>query len=287
MRRGAPTALKLLWANKAARFGLLVVIAYVIMAALGPLVLPYKPTLAKPSEVLLPPQSWPPERWLGTDSIGQGILVDIVNGAPFVLLISFLAGLFTTAIGVAVGIIAGFLGKRVDAVLMVITDVLMTIPSFLLTIVIATMFRSSNPLFLAAILSITGWTGLARAVRSQILATRELPYIEVSKVLGLGTRYILFREILPQIAPYVWINLILNMEGAIYAAVGLYVLGLLPFQSYNWGVMINQALAYGAAYGGKAVWYLVFPVFFVTLYMIALIELAYGVDEIVNPRLRK
>ncbi|KUO90274.1 MAG: hypothetical protein AT713_05765 [Caldivirga sp. JCHS_4] len=109
----------------------------------------------------------------------------------------------------------------------------------------------------------------------------------MSRVLGLSGSYILFKEITPKIMPYVWINFILNMEGAVYAAVGLYFLGLLPYQNYNWGALINQALSYGAYFGGRALLILVVPVVFVTLYMVALIELAYGIDEIINPRLRK
>ncbi|MGC9118704.1 MAG: ABC transporter permease [Thermoproteus sp.] len=278
----------ILWRNGPARFGLVVVAAYVIMAAVGPLILPYEPvSFPKPSEILLPPQPWPPSKWLGTDMTGQGILVDIVNGAPFVLEVSFLAGLFTTLIGLAVGIVAGYLGRYVDAVLMWITDTLLTIPSLLLVVIIATMIKTENPLVLAGILSITGWTGLARAVRSQVLAIKNLPYIEAARVLGLGTGYILFREILPPLMPYIWINLILNVEGAIYAAVGLYYLGLLPFKNYDWGAMINFALQLGAVYGTNAVWYLLFPVLFISLYMVALMELAYGIEEIVNPRLRR
>ncbi|MGC8584093.1 MAG: ABC transporter permease [Thermoproteus sp.] len=278
----------LLWRNRPARFGLVVVAAYVVMAAIGPLILPYEPvSFPKPSEILLPPQPWPPSRWLGTDMTGEGILVDIVNGAPFVLEVSFLAGLFTTLIGLAVGVVAGYLGRYVDAVLMWITDTLLTIPSLLLVVIIATMIKTENPLVLAGILSITGWTGLARAVRSQVLAIKNLPYIEAARVLGLGTGYILFREILPPLMPYIWINLILNVEGAIYAAVGLYYLGLLPFKNYDWGAMINFALQLGAVYGTNAVWYLLFPVLFISLYMVALMELAYGIEEIVNPRLRR
>ena len=285
---GVRNALRLIWRNKAARFGLIVVLAYAVMAAVGPILLPYKPvSIPNPSEILLPPQPWPPSRWLGTDMLGQGILVDIVNGAPFVLEVSFLAGLFTTVIGLVVGLVAGYLGRVVDAVLMWITDILMTIPSLLLVVIIATMIKTENPFILAGILSITGWTGLARAVRSQVLALKNMPYIEAAKVLGLRTSYIIFREIMPPLMPYIWINLILNIEGAIYAAVGLYYLGLLPFKNYDWGAMINYALQLGAVYGTNAVWYLVFPVLFISLYMVALMELAYGIEEIVNPRVRR
>ncbi|WP_291999138.1 ABC transporter permease, partial [Caldivirga sp.] len=233
------------------------------------------------------PRLWPPIYWFGTDNVGEPLLVDIVNGAPFVLEVSLLTALYTTVLGLLVGIVAGFSGGYVDAALSFISQVLMTIPSLLLVMIMATMIHTNNPLILSGILSITGWTGLALSVRSQILSMRELPYIEVSRVLGLSGGYILFKEITPKIMPYVWINFILNMEGAVYASVGLYFLGLLPFQNYNWGALISEALGYGAYYGGRALPILIVPVVFVTLYMVALIELAYGIDEVINPRLRK
>ena len=285
--RGIGRTLRMIWSNKAARFGLLVLLFYVLMAAIGPIILPLKPVIASSANVFQPPRLWPPIYWFGTDNVGVPLTVDIVNGAPFVLEVSLLSALYTTVLGLLVGIVAGFKGGYTDAALSFISQVLMTIPSLLLVMIMATMIHTNNPFILAGILSITGWTGLALSVRSQILAMREYPYIEVSRVLGLSGSYILFKEITPKIMPYVWINFILNMEGAVYAAVGLYFLGLLPYQNYNWGALINQALSYGAYFGGRALPILVVPVVFVTLYMVALIELAYGIDEIINPRLRK
>ncbi len=285
--RGIVSVLARIWSNKAARFGLSTLIFYILMATVGPLILPYKPVIASSVNVFQPPRLWPPIYWFGTDNVGEPLLVDIVNGAPFVLEVSLLTALYTTVLGLLVGIVAGFSGGYVDAALSFVSQVLMTIPSLLLVMIMATMIHTNNPLILSGILSITGWTGLALSVRSQILSMRELPYIEVSRVLGLSGGYILFKEITPKIMPYVWINFILNMEGAVYASVGLYFLGLLPFQNYNWGALISEALGYGAYYGGRALPILIVPVVFVTLYMVALIELAYGVDEVINPRLRK
>jgi len=214
-------------------------------------------------------------------------LVDIANEAPFIIEISFLASLYTTLIELVVGLISGYFGGIVDSIIMLFNDALLTIPSLLITVIVAVMVHTTSPLILAGVLSITGWTGLARSVRPQVLASKEYPYIEISKVLGLKWSYVLYKEILPTIVPYVWINLILNMEGSLYAAVGLYYLGLLPFNPTNWGYMISNALSLGAAYGSSAIWYFFFPTLFVVLFMVGLIELAYGIDEVINPRLRR
>ncbi|GGP19577.1 peptide ABC transporter permease [Thermocladium modestius] len=273
--------------NKSAAFGLWVTIFYILLATVIQFVLPLITLRESPINVLRPPRLWPPAYWFGTDYVGQSTLADIIGGAPFILETSFLAGIYTTVIGLIVGLVSGYIGGIADNIIMWINDTLLTLPSLLLVIMIATMIKTTNPLVLAGVLSITGWTGLARAVRSQVLSIKQLPYIEVSKVLGLGWSYIMFKEVMPQLIPFVWINLILNVEGAIYATVGLFYLGLMPYTSNNWGFMISNALSLGAAYGTNAIWYFIFPTLFVTLFMVGLIELAYGIDEVVNPRLRK
>lgn len=278
---------RLLTKSKAASFGLWVTIFYILLATVAQLLIPLVTLKESPANVLLPPRLWPPAYWLGTDYVGQSTLADIIGGAPFILETSFLAGIYTTVIGMIVGLVSGYAGGLVDSIVMWINDTLLTLPSLLIVILIATMVKTTNPLVLAGVLSITGWTGLARAVRSQVLSIKQLPYMEVSKVLGLNWSYILFKEIMPQLIPFIWINLILNVESAIYATVGLFYLGLMPFTSNNWGFMISNAISLGAAYGTNALWYFIFPTLFVTLFMVGLIELAYGIDEIVNPRLRR
>ncbi|KUO90273.1 MAG: hypothetical protein AT713_05760 [Caldivirga sp. JCHS_4] len=173
--RGIGRTLRMIWSSKAARFGLLVLLFYILMAAIGPIILPLKPVIASSTNVFQPPRLWPPIYWFGTDNVGVPLTVDIVNGAPFVLEVSLLSALYTTVLGLLVGIVAGFKGGYTDATLSFISQVLMTIPSLLLVMIMATMIHTNNPFILSGILSITGWTGLALSVRSQILAMREYP----------------------------------------------------------------------------------------------------------------
>ncbi|BCU67069.1 peptide ABC transporter permease [Sulfolobales archaeon HS-7] len=280
--------LKLIWVNKKGRVGFLITIFFILLATVGPLVVP-KPdvTTINPKMEFLPPQLNNPYYILGTGPIGDSILGDIVWGAPFILEVSFLAGLFTTLIGIAVGLTAGYLGGTIDTVLMSVNDIVMTMPSLILVLILATSIRSTNPFILAGILSISGWTGLARSIRSQMLLMKQMPYVEVSKVLGLGSGHIIFREVMPNLGSYIGIHFIFNVEGALYAAVGLYFLGVLPVNKFNWGILINNALASGAIYGTRAIWYLLFPSIAVVLFMTGLILFSYGIDEISNPRLRK
>lgn len=196
------------------------------------------------------------------------------------------SGLITTAVGILVGITAGFVGGTTDLLLMGATDVALNIPSLVLTLVVASLIKNADPLTLAGILSLTSWAGLARAVRSQVLSLRSQPHIEILKILGLGRAYAIFREVIPSLGSYIAIHYIFNVEGAVYALVGLYYLGIIPYNPNNWGSMINVALSDGALFGTKAIWFFVSPTLIITIFMSSLILLSYGIDEISNPRLR-
>lgn len=279
--------LKLIWNNGKSRAGLILIIFYVFMGLVGPYFVP-NPAYERinPIDAFKPPDLSNFYYILGTGPVGESILGNIVWGTKEILLISFLAGLFTTLIGLAVGITSGYVGGIADTILMAINDIVMTMPSFVLLLILASTIRSSNPFVIAGILSITGWTGLARATRSQVLLLKSMPYIEMSKILGLGSFHTIFRELVPNLASYIVIHFIFNVEGAVYAAVGLYYLGVLPVNTNNWGFMINQALGMGSLYSGKQIYYLIFPSIAVVLYMVSLILFSYGIDEITNPRLR-
>lgn len=280
--------LKLIWRNRKSRIGLIITVFYILIAIFGQII--FSKTYSLPPSqktIFMPPQLSNFYLIFGTGPFAESILVQIIQGAKSVIEISFLAGLFATLIGIAVGIVAGYVGGVIDNILMGITDIVLTLPSLILIVIIASAFRTSNPIILAGILSITSWAGLARAVRSQVLVIRNSPITEVLKVLGLTRRYIIFREIVPTLGSYIAIHYIFNVESAVYAEVGLYYLGVLPYNPNNWGAMIQQALSYGAALGGKAVFYFLFPTLAIIGFMSGLILLSYGIDEIANPRIRK
>ncbi|AAK42788.1 ABC transporter permease [Saccharolobus solfataricus] len=280
--------LRLLWDNKKSRVGLIITVFYILIAIFGQIIFPKTYSLPpSPTTIFMPPQLSNFYLIFGTGPFAESILVQIIQGAKSVIEISFLAGLFATLIGIVVGIIAGYLGGIIDNILMGITDIILTLPSLILIIIIVSAFKTSNPIFLSLILSITSWAGLARAVRSQVLVIRNSPAVEVLRVLGLSRKYIIFREVVPTLGSYIAIHYIFNVEAAVYAEVGLYYLGVLPYNPNNWGAMIQQALSYGAAAGGKAIYYLAFPTIVVAGFMSGLILLSYGIDEISNPRIRR
>ncbi len=279
---------KILVRNKKALAGFIIKLGYIVMAVIGPHLVPYPKNYTCP--IYLPPTlfKWPPslEHPLGCDYFGADIWSEIVWGAPSILQIAFTAGFITTIVGITVGMVAGFLGGKVDAGLMTVTDIVMVIPGLPLLIVLSTVIRSTNPFVIGAILSITAWAGLARSIRSQVLSLRNREFIEAAKALGLPTRHIVFREIMPNIMSYIAINFIFATTGAIYSSVGLYFLGMLPFSTVNWGIMLNWAYTQGALSSLSTIHYLLAPIVAIVGFQTGLILFSYAIDEMFNPRLR-
>lgn len=274
----------IIYRNRKSRVGLLILLIYLFMATIGPKLI-YLDPVGNPAEIYVPPSLKHP---LGTDYAGRDILAQIVHGSTAVLTISFLAALITVAISTTIGIVSGFKAGITDSILMSLTDIVMTIPGLPLMIVIAAYVRATSPIVVALILSVTAWAGLARAIRSQVLSIRENAYIESAKALGLSTFHTVFFEIMPNLMSYIVISFIFAMIGALFASVGLYFLGILPFTSVNWGVMLNMAYTLGGAlFSSKTVHYLLAPMIAIMVLQIALIQFSYAVDEIFNPRLRK
>jgi peptide/nickel transport system permease protein len=169
-----------------------------------------------------------------------------------------------------------------------IADFVLTIPSFPLLIVLTTTINLGSWWKMALALGLIGWGGLARAVRSQTLSLRERGFIEAARGLGLSTRHIVARELLPNVAPYIATTLLLAFTGYIYAQVGLYFLGVLPLDTSNWGVMLNNAVFQsGALISPDALPYLLAPLGAILLLTLGVVLIVDALEEIFNPRLRE
>ena len=144
---------------------------------------------------------------LGTDYEGNDVWAQVLRGGIDVVVVGFLSALISTFIAVAMGALSAFLGGRVDWVITGITDVVLTIPQLPLFIVLAGLFSLSSTWELAIIIGALSWPYLLRAVRSQVLSLRERDYVEAAEALDLGTRHIIFREMLPNMMSYIVIEL--------------------------------------------------------------------------------
>ena len=271
-----------IWRNKMSRVGLIILTVFLAMAILGPMFLE-----APRADYLHRLQGPSAEHWLGTDYAGKDTLVQLVLGAKDVLLVAFFAGVISVTIARVVGIVSGLLGGKVDAFLSLITNVVVTIPSFPITMVLSMIISISNPFMFGLVLSIQSWAGLAKAIRSQVLIIKNKEFIEASRILGISTFNIIVNDVVPNIISYIAVNFISMMKQAIMAAVGLMYLGLVPFQGNHWGMMIQLALTVsGAMMGSGAIVYFLSPVVCIILFQLGCYLFATGLDDALNPRLR-
>lgn len=232
---------------------------------------------------------WGPPRaghWLGTDMAGKDTLKQIVLGGQTVVFVGFLAAAITTVIAVVVGSLAAYIRGRFDNFMLQLTDIVMTVPQIVLLAVLGAFFSLDSPIYLALIIGGLTWPVLMRSIRAQALSLKEREFVEAAKLLDLGTTRVVFGEIVPNMASYILINFIIAVTNAIYALVGLYVLGLAPLAGANWGIMINNAWIGGAMFLPAAMPYILAPIAMIALLQLGLIMLTRSLEEILNPRLR-
>ena len=283
-RRPAFTAFRRAVLRKPARIiGFAIIVFFILLAVCGPWF--YGSLAVDPNAIYAPPSA---DHWLGTDFAGSDVFQEVVVGARYVLSTAALAALFTSALGITVGLVAGYHRGFVDSALMRVTDFVLTIPGLPLLIILSTVWSFGSPWQMGLVLGLTGWGGVARAVRSQALTLRERGFLEAARGLGLPSRHIIVKELLPNIAPYVAMHLLLSVIGFIGAEVGLFFLGLVPFSSTNWGVMLNQAVFSGGAMNSPdALVYLLSPLMCILLLTLGIVLFLDAVDELFNPRLRE
>jgi peptide/nickel transport system permease protein len=280
--RGVADFIKLMAHNRVGFVGFIIVIFYFAVAFLGPLVIPVDQE-TKVDRIFEPP-SW--QHPLGMDHQGRDVFSQVVNGGREILLTALLTAVLSTVIGITLGALSAVVGGGIDGFLVMLADIFMAIPRFPLLIVLAGFIQVSSMVLLALILAALGWMGLYRAVRAQVLSLRERDYVEAAVTLDLGTWHIIFKEILPNMMSYIAISFAFAMTAAIYQQTGLILLGLVPFSSHNWGVMINIAWTRGAIFYRDAAMYILAPVFSIAVFQLAMVWMTRSLEEVFNPRLR-
>ena len=271
---------KLVFENKQAFAGMLIMLFFLFMLIVLTNVFPYDPT-PNPYQILAKP-SW--EHPLGTDELGRDLFRRIIAGSRSVLTIAFLTGLFTVAIGVVLGMLSGLVGGWIDRIIMLVTNLFMTVPTFPIMLVLAQVTTITNTVIFSLLLSVFSWSGLCRAVRSQIVSVKERDFIQICKVMNLSKAHIIFKELFPNIASYVIVNFIMIMRNAITASVGIMMLGVVAYDHTNWGAILNSAQVYIMNPNAVLLW--LSPVLFIVLFQTGVILLANGLDVVLNPRLR-
>jgi peptide/nickel transport system permease protein len=227
---------------------------------------------------------------LGTDNFGRDVMTELVSATGTSLLIGLVAGLIATTIGLVLGLMAGYIGGIVDDVVMFFTNIFTVIPTFVLLILISYSIgqEKRGAVTIAVVIGFTAWVWTARAVRAQVISLRNRDHVNLSKLSGHPIALIILTDILPYIASYVIMALILQISSAILAEAGLSILGLGPKTSEvpTLGLMMNWAMIYMAPTLGK--WWAYFPVIVViALVSFSLNLMNTGLDQVYNPALRE
>ena len=274
--------LRLLSKRPSGLIGFIGIVFFLVLAFIAPIFVPNQ-ELADVNSIYQAPSL---EHFLGTDNSGRDVLNQIVQGGREIISVALVTAFLTTLIATTLGAVSAIVGGKVDAVLVAIADIVLTIPYLIVLIVISALARPTNFLALAIVLSLLGWAGLMRQVRAQVLTLKERDYVEAARSLDLGLFHIVFREILPNMRSYIVIHFVLAMTGAIYAQVALIVLGLVPFSGKNWALMLYFANSQGAFYFRDAFWYVFSPIFAIILLQLSLVLFVNALEDIFNPRLR-
>jgi peptide/nickel transport system permease protein len=261
-----------------------IIVIFTVMAIIGPYLYP-KNLPINPNNIYAGPSLAHP---LGTDYEGTDVLALLITGSRYVLVAAALASVITLGIGTVAGLAAGYYPRGTGSAIMRVTDFVLAVPGFPVLIVLATIWQFGSPLEMGLVMGVFGWGGIARAVRAQTLSLRERGFVEAARGLGLSGRRIIFTELLPNIAPYIGMNLMLAITAFIYTEVGLFFIGVVAYSSSNWGVMLNQAVFQnGGLTSTRGLSYLLSPLICILLITISLVTLANVVDEFFNPRLRR
>ncbi|KQL49802.1 diguanylate cyclase [Brevibacillus choshinensis] len=273
--------------NKLAMVGFTLIILMVLMALIGPHLVPYS---YSDQSLLIANQEISGEHWFGTDELGRDMFSRTWYGARISLVIGVTAALIDLVIGVTVGGIAGYMagrgkrGDRIDTIIMRLIEVLYGLP-YLLVVIMLMVVMEPGILTIIIALSATGWTGMARLVRGQILQLKNQEFIMAAQVLGAKFPRILLRHLIPNTIGVIIVNLTFTIPSAIFAESFLSFLGLgVQAPIASWGTMTNDAL--GVILTGDW-WRLFFPALMISLTMFAFNVFGDGLQDALDPRIRE
>lgn len=272
-----------IWKSPKGKIGLVIIVAVALVAILADYVAPFNPyDIDSRDRRQLPPSR---EHLLGTDGSGIDLLSAVIHGARVSLTVGLSTAILICVVGALLGVASGYLGGLVDTLTMRFADILFTIPSLPLMIILAAYLGTSfwNIIMIFVLL---GWAGLARLVRAQVLSLRERPYVEAAIVAGAKPWRVMVYHVLPGVSSLIIINGVLMAAGLMLAEAGLSFLGFGDPRAISWGKLLAQAQE-GSAMPRGSWWWVVFPgvALFITALGFMLVGLA--MEEAMNPYLNR
>ncbi|MGX6444712.1 nickel transporter permease [Neobacillus sp. K501] len=266
--------------NRLALIGLGIVIFFIILAIIAPVIAPYSFKEQDLTKRLLAPSS---EHWFGTDDFGRDIFSRVVYGARISLWVGFFSVLGSVVLGTALGIISGYYGRWVDAIISRIFDIMLAFPSILLAIAVVAILGPSlqNALIAIAVINIPNF---GRLVRSKVLSVKQEEYIMAARAVGMKDSRILFRHILPNSISPVIVQATLAIATAIIEAAALGFLGMgAQAPTPEWGKMLSDSKQYLM----QAPWTLFFPGMAIMLTVLGFNLMGDGLRDVLDPKMKQ
>jgi len=276
LTRPGALSLRLFWRrfcrNKLAFVAFCFIIFEVIIAIAAPYIAPYNPNKGDFLATWETPNRL---HWLGTDDLGRDVLSRLLYGAQVSIGIGILSQLATAVVGVLIGALSGLKGGWLDYIIMRVIDVVSSLPTILFYILLMVALGAGFWNLILA-MTLTGWIGMARLVRGQVLSLKKTDFIRASRAMGGGTRYIIKKHILRNVMTPVIVSIAIGIPGAMFAEAGLSFLGLgIPAPQASWGQMIGAYQVYI-----RTAWHLtVFPSTILALTMLAWFLFADGIRD--------
>jgi peptide/nickel transport system permease protein len=266
--------------DRLAATGLAIVLVLTLAAVFAPLLAPHDPTVIDPLRSL---EGSSGDHLLGTDELGRDVLSRLLMGARWSLGIAALATVCVMFVGTMIGLVAGYLGGWVDAVVMRIVDALLALPSLVLYLaIIGTLGPGIRNVFIALVL--ISWASYARVMRGLVLSVRERAFVRASRSLGAGNSRLMLRHILPNVISPIVVLATLQLGGTILAlaALGFFGLGAQP-PTPEWGTMINQGRLFLQTNPGL----MVYPGIAISLAVLGFNLMGDGLRDVLDPQLAR
>lgn len=269
--------------NPRLRIGLTLLLMLVLFGSVGRFFI--DPGAAQPLSAT-PRQAPTWDHLFGTDDVGRDLFSVMVVGVPLTLWIGLLAGTVGLGLGTFFGFLGGYLGGKVDVVIRGTVDTLLTVPSLVVLISIASTIREEISLnMMALVVASLSWMWPTRTIRSQVLSLRERSYIQMAKLNGMNAGEIIWKELIPNMLPYLAANFANAVSWSVLATIGLEALGLGPQNEPTLGMTIYWAISFSALIRGMWWWWAI-PIVFLVLLFVGLFLVAMGLDELANPKQR-
>jgi len=263
--------------NPLALAGFIIILLVFLLAMLAPFIAPYDPNDINVKAILLEPSM---QHWMGTDGLGRDVLSRMLHGGRISLLVGLVAVGISTAIGILLGAVAGFYRGWIDAFIMRLVDVMLSIPSFFLILAVIA-FLTPSIINIMIVIGLTSWMGVTRLVRAEFLSLSQREFVTASRTLGAKDVRLIFTHLLPNSLTPIIVSAVLGIAGAVLMESGLSFLGLgVQAPQASWGNILTD----GKEYIQFAWWLSLFPGLAILITVLGYNLLGEGLRDALDPR---